>query len=131
MFLQLNHQKLEVYKTSRKLNGECYKLTQKFPTEEKFNMVSQIRRAALSVHLNLAEGSSRRSVLERKRYFEISRGSLIEIDAALDIASDLKYFKPEECGLLGELMNNAFSLFTGLINASKCMEISHQKFKNF
>jgi four helix bundle protein len=52
------------------------------PPEEKFNMVQQIRRAALSVKLNLAEGSTRRSEAERKRYLEIARGSVVEIDAA-------------------------------------------------
>ena len=51
-------------------------------------MTSQIRRAALSVHLNIAEGASRRSELERRRYYEISRGSIIEIDAALDMANE-------------------------------------------
>jgi four helix bundle protein len=54
-------------------------------------MASQIRRAALSVHLNIAEGCSRRSETERKRYYEVARGSLIEIDAALDIADSLNY----------------------------------------
>jgi four helix bundle protein len=46
-------------------------------------MASQIRRAALSFHLNIAEGSSRKSEVERKRYYEIARGSVIEIDAPL------------------------------------------------
>ena len=52
-------------------------------------MIQQIRRAALSVVLNIAEGCSRKSEAERKRFFEISRGSLIEIDAAFDIANEL------------------------------------------
>ena len=63
------------------------------PADEKFGMISQIRRAALSVHLNIAEGASRKSEIERKRFYEIARGSIIEIDAALDIANDLKYLK--------------------------------------
>ena len=54
-----------------------------FRQEEKFGLVQQIRRAALSAHLNLAEGFSRKSEAERRRFFGISRGSLIEIDAAL------------------------------------------------
>lgn len=58
------------------------------PIDEKFGMITQIRRAALLVHLNIAEGFSRKSEAERKRYFEISRGSIIEIDAAMDIAND-------------------------------------------
>ena len=76
MFLKLNHQKLEVYTYSRALTLTCYKLTKALPPEEKFGMISQIRRAALSVHLNIAEGASRKSEVERKRYYEISRGSM-------------------------------------------------------
>ncbi len=91
MFLQLAHTKLNVYQFSQALALECYKITHQFPTEEKFAMVQQIRRAALFVHLNLAEGCSRKSKVERNRYFETSRGSVIEIDAALDIAYKLSY----------------------------------------
>jgi len=91
MFLQLNHQKLDVFKSSKVFVLECYKLSKALPVEEKFGMISQIRRAALSVYLNIAEGASRKSEAERKRYYEIARGSLIEIDAALDIAKELGY----------------------------------------
>jgi len=54
-------------------------------------MIQQIRRAALSVCLNIAEGASRKSAAERKRYYEVARGSIIEIDAALDVSAELKY----------------------------------------
>lgn len=91
MFLSLNHQKLNIYNVSRSFVLECYRLTKILPSDEKFGMISQVRRAALSVHLNIAEGSSRKSEAERKRYYEISRGSIIEIDAALDVATDLEY----------------------------------------
>jgi len=47
-------------------------------------MISQIRRAALSVHLNISEGASRKSETGRKRYYEVARGSVVEIDSALD-----------------------------------------------
>ena len=86
MFLQLAHTKLDAFNTSQELALECYKITKVFPETEKFAMFQQIRRAALSVHLNIAEGCSRKSILERKRFFEISRGSVIEIDAAIGIA---------------------------------------------
>ncbi len=56
-------------------------------------MTQQLRRAALSIQLNIAEGSSRKSAVERRRYYEISRGSVIEIDTILDIAEELEYFK--------------------------------------
>lgn len=86
MFLQLAHTKLDIYKFSQELALEFYKITRLFPSDEKFTMIQQIRRAALSVHLNIAEGSSRRSEVERKRYVEIARGSVIEIDTAIGIA---------------------------------------------
>lgn len=118
MFLKLNHQKLNVYQASRKFLLECYKLAQALPSDEKFAMVSQIRRAALSVHLNIAEGSSRKSQAERKRFYEIARGSIIEIDAALDIAHDLGYLKNANTEILGEEMISCFKLLTGLINSN-------------
>lgn len=117
MFLTLNHQKLEVYTASRKFVLECYKFSKHLPADEKFGMVSQIRRAALSVHLNIAEGASRKSVVERKRYYEISRGSIIEIDAAFDIAEGLEYFTVYSKENLGNTMTKCFKLLTGLINS--------------
>ena len=115
MFLTLNHQKLEVYTASREFVFECYRLTMSLPNEEKFGMITQIRRAALSVHLNIAEGASRKSEAERKRYYEIARGSLIEIDAALDIANDLGYLKTYNTESLGGKMIRCFKLLSGLI----------------
>lgn len=117
MFLQLNHQKLEVFKTSKLFVLECYKLSKLLPTEEKFGMVSQIRRAALSVHLNIAEGASRRSEAERKRYYEIARGSIIEIDAALDIAKVMNYVDQIRLELLGKYMLDCFKMLTGMIQS--------------
>lgn len=119
MFLTLNHQKLDIYAYSRQFVNECYKLTLKLPLDEKFGMITQIRRAALSVHLNIAEGASRKSESERKRFFEISRGSLIEIDAAIDIANDLGYLKDIAFEALGASMINCFKLLSGLITANK------------
>ena len=121
MFLTLNHQKLDVYTISRSFVFECYNLTRSLPNEEKFGMISQIRRAALSVHLNIAEGASRKSEQERKRYYEIARGSLIEIDAALDIAKELAYLNNLELTKLGESMIRCFKLLTGLIETRKSL----------
>ncbi len=119
MFLTLNHQKLEIYNFSRLFVLETYKLTKILPADEKFGMISQIRRAALSVHLNLAEGSSRKSETERKRYYEISRGSIIEIDAAIDIANELGYLDNFDLNKLGETMVTCFKLLSGLINPKR------------
>jgi len=56
---------------------ECYRSTKSLPAEEKFGMITQIRRAALSVHLNIAKGASRKSETERRRYYKVARGSVI------------------------------------------------------
>ena len=82
-------------------------------------MISQIRRAALSTHLNIAEGCSRKSNQERKRFFEISRGSIIEVDTALDVAVDLGYCTTTDIQLLGEPLIKTFKLLCGMISSEK------------
>ncbi|WP_428400341.1 four helix bundle protein [Niabella insulamsoli] len=117
MFLELNHQKLEVYKASKNLLVECYKLSHRLPDYEKFGMASQIRRVALSNLLNIAEGASRKSETERKRFFEIARGSVIEIDAALEAAEALDYLKAYSLGKLEIYLQSSFRLISGLIKS--------------
>ncbi len=116
MFLQLAHTHMKVYKYSKSLALEVYKITRGLPDSEKFNLISQLRRAALSVHLNLAEGSSRKSELEKKRYYEIARGSIVEIDAALDIVVGLEYAEVDSLSNLGEFIVTTFKLLSGLID---------------
>jgi len=119
MFLQLAHTKLNVYQFSQELALECYRITKIFPSDEKFAMISQIRRAAVSVHLNLAEGCSRKSPKERNRYFEIARGSVIEIDSAIGIAHKLEYARLEELQPLGDSIIKTFKLLSGMIKSEE------------
>lgn len=115
MFLILQHKSLHVYKAVRELTKETYKVSGLLPVEEKFNMVSQIRRAALSVKLNLAEGASRRSDAERNRYYEVARGSVVEIDAALETAVDVEYLTEVQLQIIGELLNKCFAMLSNMI----------------
>lgn len=115
MFLQLAHTSLDVFKVSKAFTLLCYKETKTFPADEKYAMVQQIRRAALSVHLNIAEGSSRKSEAERKRYYEIARGSLIEVDTAFDIAVELNYTTKEILQPLGDLLVRCFQMLSKMI----------------
>ncbi|MGN6163432.1 MAG: four helix bundle protein [Flavisolibacter sp.] len=115
MFLQLAHTKTPVFEQSKKLTLGCYRITKDFPIEERFAMIQQIRRAALSVHLNIAEGCSRKSETERKCFFEISRGLVIEVDTAIDIAHELSYKTKEELQQLGMYLISTFKQLTGLI----------------
>ena len=118
MFLQLGHTRLDVYQNSKLLLLECYKITNSFPANERCAMIQQIRRAAVSVHLNIAEGASRKSAAERRRFFEISRGSVIEIDTAIDIACSLQYINTNDLKYLGELIIKTFKQLTGMIAQS-------------
>ena|SRR5581483_10530447 len=115
MFLPLNHQNLDVYKASHEMLLECYNVTKQLPQEERFNLISQLRRASLSVKLNIAEGASRKSPAERKRFYEIARGSVIEIDAALNAAVALQYIAMENLQHLGVLLNRCFSMLCKMI----------------
>jgi four helix bundle protein len=116
MFLELSHTKLKVFGATRSLTLECYRLTKNFPPEERFVIIQQIRRAALSVHLNLAEGSSRKTSPDRRRFLEIARGSVIEIDTAFDISMQLGYCTLADMKALGIHIVETFKMLTGMIN---------------
>jgi four helix bundle protein len=116
MFLQLKHVDLEIYKATRRFTLECYQTSKLLPVDERFNMTQQLRRAALSVHLNLAEGCSRKTAPDRRRFYEISRDSVVEIDALLDVAFDLDYLLKEQIIELGKLLVQVFKLLSGMID---------------
>ena len=90
--LDLSHKKLEVYKLSMCLVKDIYELTESFPKHELYSLVNQTRRAAISVSSNIAEGASRTSPKEKKRYYEIARSPVAEIDTQIEIAIHLKYY---------------------------------------
>ena len=115
MFLELSHTKLDIFKVSKSFVLTCYKETKAFPAEEKFAIIQQIRRAALSVHLNIAEGCSRKSAAERKRFYEVARGSLIQVDSALDISVELNYTTKENLMELGHLIVRMFQLISKMM----------------
>ncbi len=77
--LNLSHKKLDVYLISLKLLEQVYQITKSFPVDERFLLVSQLRRASISVCSNIAEGASRVTNPEKRRFLEISRSSLVEI----------------------------------------------------
>lgn len=116
MFLELPHKRMDVYAVARELFVECRKATESFPGEEKYVLQGQIRRAALSVFLNIAEGSSRKSTTERKRFYEIARSSVVEIDAGFDAANTAGYIQQKDIEKLGGLVIRTFQMLSGLIN---------------
>ena len=112
--LELNHKKLEVYKKSFELVKQIYKLTIDFPNSEIYGLTSQIRRAAVSIISNIAEGSSRKSSIERKRFYEISRSSLVELDTQIDIAVALGYIK-SDFNEIKQLSNEVFAMLSSML----------------
>jgi four helix bundle protein len=117
--LKLNHKNLIAWQKSLILIKEVYKLANKLPKEELYVISSQIRRASVSVASNIAEGASRKSLIERKRFYQISRSSLVEVDTQIEICLSLGYFTDEEVNSVLVEMNNVFALLTAMINNTK------------
>src|SRR5436305_8488360 len=83
--------KLEFWNRSHKLTLNIYKCSRSFPKEETFGIISQIRRCALSIPSNIAEGCGRNSILELKRFLAIASGSASELQYQLILSFDLGY----------------------------------------
>jgi four helix bundle protein len=88
-------EELVVWQKSHQFALEVYKLTQSFPQHELFGLVSQIRRSAVSIPANIAEGFKRRGKADKLRFFNISQGSLEEARYYLILANDLGYADTE------------------------------------
>ena len=107
------HQRLEAWQQSMKLVTHIYKATATFPREELYGLTSQMRRAAVSIPSNIAEGAARETTPEFLRFLYIARGSLAELETQTLIARDLSYL-PDDDQLL-EGMGHVSILLNGLI----------------
>ena len=114
--LQLSHKDLKVYQYALELVKEIYSQTKTFPKEEQFVLVSQLRRAAISVCSNLAEGAARKSKTEKKRFYEISRSSLVEVDTQIEISLMLNYVDRIEIKRSEELLESIFKMQSKMIS---------------
>lgn len=113
-----NYRDLLIWQKGMDLVKAVYQLTSSFPKEEIYGLTSQLRRAAVSVPSNIAEGHSRNSDKEFNRFLNISLGSLAEVDTQLEIAKQLKYeeeLKIQEIQAMGlELRKMIFGLIRKL-----------------
>jgi len=91
-----SYRDLDIYKGSYKLSLYIYKITDKYPKDEIYGIVSQIRRAAISVPLNIAEGYGRLSSEDFKRFLKISLGSANETSTLIELSKDLGYIDNKE-----------------------------------
>ena len=113
--LKLAHKNLEVYQIALNLVKEVYRVTQRFPKEEQFVLVSQLRRAVISVCSNLAEGSARYSKMEKKRFYEVSRSSLVEVDTQFEISLILEYLQKKDIEQLEKYLESVFKMLSKMI----------------
>ena len=93
---QYSYKTLNVYQDAKKFVVDVYKLLKLFPSEEKYALCDQIRRAAISVTSNITEGVSRFSKKEKAHFLEIAYASMIEVDSQLDISVELGYLTTEQ-----------------------------------
>ena len=90
-------QKLEIYQLAKEVAKDCYSMTQKFPSGEKFALVPQVYRAAISVPSNIAEGVSRKGKKYQIHFLNISYASLMELVCQLEISQEIGYI--DDCDL--------------------------------
>jgi four helix bundle protein len=110
------HKKLDGWKLSMDLAIDVYRTTERFPNQEKYSMVDQIRRAVISIPSNIAEGAARQTKKEFANYLQIAQGSLSELDTQFELARRLGYINDQTWRTLSERMERIDKLLTGLIH---------------
>jgi four helix bundle protein len=110
------HKKLEAWKQSMDLVIEIYRTTENFPSQEIYGLTNQIRRAAISIPSNIAEGAARQTKKEFTNYLHMAQGSLSELDTQIELASRLGYFDQETFRMLDERLERIDKMITGLIH---------------
>jgi len=99
-------QRLKIYQLAKEIVLSNYKLVKKFPSEEKYALVQQMNRAAVSIPSNIAEGISRKSNKDKAHFINISYGSLMELICQMEIALELNYISDEEFNNFTKMARN-------------------------
>jgi four helix bundle protein len=108
------HKKLKAWKGAMDLCRTTYETTERFPKHELYGLASQMRRAAVSIPCNIAEGSARSSGKESAQFYNIARASLSELDTQIDIAKRLMYISADASLKLDAMMIDVDRLLYGL-----------------
>ncbi len=103
--MSFRFEKFEIWHQARKFANDIYTVVKTFPKEERYGLIDQLRRAAVSIALNIAEGSDRRSDLDFGRFLRLAMGSLEEVVTALYIARDQGYISQKKFDILYEEAN--------------------------
>ena len=109
------HKNLEAWKQSIDLVVEIYRTTQHFPGQETYGLSNQIRRAAVSIPSNIAEGAARQTKKEFTNFLHIAQASLSELDTQVELASRLGYLSNKSLSDLDQTMERIDKMITGLI----------------
>lgn len=113
--LELSHKNLEVYKTALMLVKEIYAVTKTYPKEEQYVLVSQLRRAVISVCSNIAEGAARKTKPDRRRFYEIARSSLVEVDTQIEASLILNYTAKADIKNIENFLVSIFKMLSKMI----------------
>ena len=106
---------MEVWQLGKKLVVDVYKVTHSFPKEENYGLISQMRRAALSIPSNIAEGFNRFYNKEYRQFLYIAIGSCAELETQVEIAFELKYLNEVSKGALLEMIDHESRMLRNLI----------------
>ena len=109
------HKKLDAWRLSMDLVIDVYEMTNNFPTQEKYNLTDQIRRATISIPSNIAEGAARQTKKEFMHYLHMAQGSLGELDTQIELAKRLGYLDEKTWEIFDERMERIDKMLTGLI----------------
>ena len=109
-----SYRDLLVWQKAMDLAEQCYQATKTFPSEERFGLTSQIRRAAVSVAANIAEGQGRSHTKEFLNHLSMARGSLMELETLLQLSQRVGYLPMESLGPLLALSAEVSRMSTGL-----------------
>jgi four helix bundle protein len=109
------HKDLEVWKKAIDMVTQVYRITNSFPKEELYALTNQIRRSAVSVPSNIAEGAGRSADKEFLQFLNYATGSLSELETQMIIAYNLGYINAEQKELVNELLATIFKMLAGLI----------------
>lgn len=106
---------LNVWIEARKLSKDIYSVTRNFPREEQFGLTGQMRRCAVSVSSNIAEGCGRNHTKDSIQFFFVARGSIYELESQLYLAFDLEYINETELNELLTILETSRKLLNGFI----------------
>ena len=113
--MEKTHKKLKVWMEAIDLVTSVYSISEKFPDNEKFGLTNQMRRAAVSVPSNIAEGAARQGTKDAIQFFVIARASLSELDTQLEIVSRLHFINKDNVEKIQNHIDTVDALLSGLI----------------